>query len=63
MDSGAGRDVVVVAAAIFPPQGRPGDLVTLAGVVVIGLALPAFARYHAQSDEPREASQPTPAPA
>jgi hypothetical protein len=40
-----------------------GDLVTLAGVVVIGLALPAFARYHAQSDEPREASQPTPAPA
>jgi MFS family permease len=40
-----------------------GGLVTLAGVVVIGLALPAFARYHAQADEPREASQPTPAPA
>jgi len=40
-----------------------GGLVTLAGVVVIGLVLPAFARYRAQADEPREASQPTPAPA
>ena len=40
-----------------------GGLVMLAGVVVIGLALPAFARYRAQAAAPREAGQPTAAPA
>ncbi len=34
-----------------------GGLVTLAGVVVIGLALPGFARYRARADEPHEVSQ------
>jgi MFS family permease len=40
-----------------------GGLVTLAGVVVIGLALPAFARYRAQADEPLEVSPQVAAPA
>jgi hypothetical protein len=40
-----------------------GGLVTLAGVVVIGLALPAFARYRARADEPHEVSQQAKAPA
>jgi MFS family permease len=40
-----------------------GGLVTLAGVFVIGLALPAFARYRARADEPHEVSQQAKAPA
>ncbi len=37
-----------------------GGLITIAGAIVIGLALPAFARYRAQpSGEPQRESQPT----
>ena len=41
-----------------------GGLVTIAGAVVIGLALPAFARYRSQpGTEPRQQTQPAPSPA
>jgi len=40
-----------------------GGLVTIAGAVVIGLALPAFARYRSQpGTEPRQHPQPHPSP-
>jgi MFS family permease len=40
-----------------------GGLVTLAGVVVIGLALPAFARYRASADDSRQPSLESAGPA
>jgi predicted lipid-binding transport protein (Tim44 family) len=38
-----------------------GGLITIAGAIVIGLALPAFARYRAQpgAPEPEQERQPT----
>jgi MFS family permease len=40
-----------------------GGLVTVAGAIVIGLALPAFTRYRHQSDRPRGKSLPAAVPA